>query len=227
MRQGIYCIIINKKRYVGSSIEMDKRLIQHKSNLKCNRHCNPYLQNAYNKYKQFKIKILEENENLSNKQLRKREKYYIKLLKSEYNIQDPETNFNSKPIYQFDKNGVLIKKYSSSPRAASELGISTSSIRHAAQPKERETLTAGGFLWSYSNKATIRTDKRVKVIYVFDLSGVYIKEYVSVAECAMDMFPNITRKGGVSSISKVATGKRPYLNGYIFSYNKNFKLNAN
>lgn len=49
---GIYQIknIINAHRYIGSSTELTRRLQQHRSDLRCNRHFNAHLQNAWNKY---------------------------------------------------------------------------------------------------------------------------------------------------------------------------------
>ena len=49
---GTYNIIksINNKYYIGSSININKRLTQHKSELKRNIHHCIYLQRAYNKY---------------------------------------------------------------------------------------------------------------------------------------------------------------------------------
>lgn len=62
MKSGIYQIknLINGKIYIGSSYHINKRLVQHKSNLNCNRHQNPYLQSAWNKYKEenFEFTIL-------------------------------------------------------------------------------------------------------------------------------------------------------------------------
>lgn len=64
MSIGIYIIRnkINLKVYIGQSIELETRLIQHKSNLKKNYHKNPYLQKAFNKYgeQNFEFEILEE-----------------------------------------------------------------------------------------------------------------------------------------------------------------------
>lgn len=50
---GIYQIYnpINNKRYIGSSINVERRLKEHLRNLEKNRHCNDHLQSAYNKYK--------------------------------------------------------------------------------------------------------------------------------------------------------------------------------
>lgn len=49
---GVYQIVnlINGKRYVGSSKNINQRIAQHKRALRKNRHVNNYLQNSYNKY---------------------------------------------------------------------------------------------------------------------------------------------------------------------------------
>lgn len=49
---GVYQIYnpITNKRYIGSSINVERRLKEHLRNLKRNNHHNMYLQAAYNKY---------------------------------------------------------------------------------------------------------------------------------------------------------------------------------
>lgn len=62
---GIYQIYnpINNKRYIGSSINVERRLKEHLRNLEKNRHCNDHLQSAYNKYKDvLQFQFLEEIE---------------------------------------------------------------------------------------------------------------------------------------------------------------------
>lgn len=66
---GIYQIvnIRNKKLYIGSACDLNKRKIRHFSKLKTNNHVNKYLQNAFNLEPDcFKFFILEicERENL-------------------------------------------------------------------------------------------------------------------------------------------------------------------
>ena len=52
MKSGVYQIYnpINEKRYIGSSIDVTRRLKEHRRNLIAQRHHNQHLQNAWNKY---------------------------------------------------------------------------------------------------------------------------------------------------------------------------------
>ncbi len=54
---GVYQIYNEEtnKRYIGSSIDIERRLKEHKRNLKANRHSNQHLQNAWNKYQEYLI----------------------------------------------------------------------------------------------------------------------------------------------------------------------------
>lgn len=86
MNKNISCIYmienkINKKIYIGFSVNLKRRWSEHLSELKRNKHENKYLQNSYNKYglKSFQLKILEI---CSKEKLIEREIYYIKKYKS-------------------------------------------------------------------------------------------------------------------------------------------------
>jgi group I intron endonuclease len=63
MISGIYQIknLKNNKIYIGSSKNIKERFLQHKYNLKNNKHCNPILQNSWNKYgeENFEFIIIE------------------------------------------------------------------------------------------------------------------------------------------------------------------------
>jgi group I intron endonuclease len=85
---GIYKItnIINNKFYIGSaSLGFERRFIQHKSDLKQNKHRNIHLQRSYNKHGKdnFIFEIIEYCEPLK---CIEREQYYIDTLKPNFNI---------------------------------------------------------------------------------------------------------------------------------------------
>ena len=87
---GIYQIYnpINNKRYVGSSINIERRFKQHISDLKANRHHNQHLQNAWNKYgDQLKFEVLEYCEP---EYLIETEQYYVDY----YNSADRKYGYN-------------------------------------------------------------------------------------------------------------------------------------
>lgn len=54
---GVYQIYNEEtgKRYIGSSIDVERRLKEHKRNLKAHRHSNQHLQNAWNKYQEYLV----------------------------------------------------------------------------------------------------------------------------------------------------------------------------
>lgn len=63
MKSGIYSItnIVNNKKYIGQSININSRISAHKTHLKNNKHSNEYLQNQYNKYgiQNFLFEVVE------------------------------------------------------------------------------------------------------------------------------------------------------------------------
>jgi group I intron endonuclease len=88
MSGGIYCIrnLINNKRYIGQAVNFRIRKNTHYSTLERNKHDNPYLQNAYNKYGKdnFVFEILEIIENMD--LLTIREQYWKDHFTQVYNI---------------------------------------------------------------------------------------------------------------------------------------------
>lgn len=63
MKSGVYQIIniINGKRYIGSSIDVERRFKEHRRHLCGNYHHNEHLQNAWNKYgeESFMFELIE------------------------------------------------------------------------------------------------------------------------------------------------------------------------
>lgn len=88
---GIYTItnIITNQLYIGCSIHINKRISDHKLNLKLNKHPNIYLQRSFNKYgkEAFTFEVLVEcNKNI----LTSEEHYWCNLL----NVHNKKFGFN-------------------------------------------------------------------------------------------------------------------------------------
>jgi group I intron endonuclease len=83
---GIYQIECNKKAYIGSSFDIDKRWRNHHNELKRNVHINKHLQRAYNLYgdSSLSFSVLEEVEDRNH--IVEIEQKYIDKLKPYYNI---------------------------------------------------------------------------------------------------------------------------------------------
>lgn len=94
---GIYAIthLDSGRGYIGSSIRINRRLRIHKSNLNSGRHCNPYLQHAWEKHGESKFILspilICSPENLL---------FYEQLLIDGYKTCKKEYGFNLKPIAQ-------------------------------------------------------------------------------------------------------------------------------
>ena len=90
---GIYKIenLINHKVYIGQSIDISGRWLEHQIDLRGNRHQSKHLQNAWNKYgsENFSFEILEK---CSKEDLTEREQYWIDF----YGGINSKQNYNSR-----------------------------------------------------------------------------------------------------------------------------------
>lgn len=186
---GIYCIqcVKTNKRYVGSSVNIKKRLYYHLNRLRNNKHGNIYLQNAWNKYKEesFIYCILKK---CSPKNLTKNEEFFIRE-QGEFNltkIVDRKNQLNKLTkqkisnklkgvkksnehannikeaqkiiVHQYTLKGDYVKSFSGLSEVEEKLGISRGDICSCANNKRKKS--AGGFLWSYLKQDKINSYKR-------------------------------------------------------------------
>lgn len=123
MQQGIYKITnrINRKIYIGSSINISKRLKEHLRCLLRNTHRNSKLQNAVNKYgiENFDFSVLSLQPNISRDDLLELEEFIINSYDRDilYNLQFQTDGGGadslSKETYLLDLKGNIIKTYKS------------------------------------------------------------------------------------------------------------------
>lgn len=243
-KAGIYCIIniCNQKKYIGSSKNLYRRLMSHRSTLRKNSHENKKLQNGWNKYGEdnFQYYILEfcqESDLIS------REQYYINSTKPWYNIIQeverlsfPEESrvkmsisrrmgiakgsvklYQEKPIYQYSLDGSYLREYKSIKEASDVSGITRSSINRFLEGKYKK---GGGFLWSLTKKDRlspyIKTPKDNsyfnKPIIVEDIIEGTTIEYDS-----LKIFCNSIGKN-YSAVRHAFKAGYPYMKRYMIRY---------
>jgi len=111
INSGIYLItnIANNKKYIGSSYNVMDRIWNHKYKLRINKHDNPHLQNAWDKYGEdnFKFEIIETV--LYIEDLLQREQYYINIINPEYNILKIAGNCSGRVVSEETKEKISKK----------------------------------------------------------------------------------------------------------------------
>lgn len=101
---GIYKITCTKNNefYIGSSLNIDERIYQHRCDLKLNRHHSAYMQRCYNKYglKAFKFDILAQFSECTENLLREIEYLFIIELHPKFNYAVPSIRSHSSDLWK-------------------------------------------------------------------------------------------------------------------------------
>jgi group I intron endonuclease len=149
---GIYCFenLVNGKKYIGKSIDIEKRQIVHLSNLRRNLSNNKYLQNSWNKYGEnnFKFYILKI---LPNNEIDEMEKYYIKKLKSKY-----PNGYNMTD----GGDGTVGRKMSSETR--NKISIGNTGKKYSQELKLKLSLAHKGIKFTEEHKRKISLSSKTK-----------------------------------------------------------------
>lgn len=116
---GIYSIVnlINGKTYIGQTKDIYQRLINHRAQLRLNRHENSHLQRSFNKHGEnsFKFDVLIYCDLVKLTEL---EKYYINQYKEVYNIREATDNIihpKRRPITEETRLKLSLAKKGESP----------------------------------------------------------------------------------------------------------------
>lgn len=191
---GVYMIrnILNGKSYIGSSDSLKRRLTNHLSHLKCNRHANHHLQSAYNKYgqKSFVFCILEQCEPILETVLMLEQKYLD--LKPEYNnAQIAGSNLG----------------YTHSQETRNKMSQSrTGKPKPLVYEKNYKSP-------DYSIKnINYRNPKNFKPVVQYDLNGNFIAEYDSIMGAARSIHRDR------SGIKDVCNGRQLSAYGYLWKF---------
>lgn len=194
---GVYMIknILNNKCYIGSSINVKRRLQTHICHLNKGMHHNRHLQAAYNKYgqKAFQFVILEICEPIIDTILSLEQKYL-----------DLNPEYNNAPIAGSNngyKHSAETKKKMSNSRTGKPKIYTDREYVHADVLKNP----------NYINK------NRLTPVCKLNLNGELLQEYDSIASAARD----IDRKA--VSIKDVCTGKQITAYGFKWKYKKDME----
>lgn len=226
---GIYYLKIKDANYVGSSVSLKTRVQEHLSKLVCGKHENPRMQNTFNKHgkENFFFSVLESFDGIDKIELLEKEKCWIEMLGPVLNNKlDPTTQTNStsqsKKVYQFDTQGRLLTSYPSCKEASRRTFISASSI---TQNCNKKLLSAGGYLWSYDEKAKLSYDlerskwkwKAVKMVIIETGEELV---FDNISKAAKHVLTSDMKYDSVcATISSICKGKGKTLqNKYTFCY---------
>lgn len=144
---GIYCIQnnITGKRYIGSSIDVKRRLSEHRSDLRSGKHANPYLQASFNSHgeAEFTFSLVEK---VDRPNLASREKYWIDY----YDSFISNNGYNVEAPYR----GPVLEETKAKISAANKGKVRTPEMRKAASD-----LRKGQAAW---NRGLTKDDPRLE-----------------------------------------------------------------
>lgn len=183
---GIYKITTkhNNKIYVGSSDNIDKRLVSHLSRLKRNVHHSAYLQAVYNKHGKENLEFSIIEVMLDNNDKLIKEQFWMDHFQSYnknfgYNMSKTAScnTTGEVKIYQYTAEGIYIKEWNSIKKAKETLNLI--SIPSALSNKSTHKLS-GGFQWKYYKEEKIKSE--LKLYCCYNLKGIFVKSFYKVEE---------------------------------------------
>lgn len=125
----------------------------------------------------------------------------------------------SKPVLQYDLNGIFIKEYINSKFASNETGIPSCLIQQCCNTGKTKNSKACGYQWRYKIEDSISYIKPYTCtlsipIVCYNKEGCFVKEFSSMLEASKEL--NIP----TGNISKHLSDNSSICYGYIFKYFK-------
>lgn len=214
----------NKIRYVGKTIDLNRRSIKHISEAKRNKYTTAK-DNWIRKLLSLDLKPIMQTIDICKTKLESSnlEIYYIQKLKKEgvelYNSTEggdyTTLSTLSKPILRYTLKGEFIEEFKSISEASRKLDIKYSLLSGALNGRHKYYYNS---IWKFknnnifSNKVEAVSYKGSKFILQYSLNNEFIKEWYNQKDAA-DYY-NIDR----SSIGNCCLGKSKTCNGFIWRY---------
>lgn len=214
-KSGIYCIenLINGKKYIGQSVDIQSRWCKHKSELNRNSHDNDYLQKSWNKYgaDNFKFYVVEF---CDIDRLDELEVYYIDLYKT----------LDRNKGYNLTSGGSFNKSYPPETR----LKMSKSQIGHIVSLESRIKISSnhadcsGRNNGMYGKNHTAEAKKKIsnankgKTSPKRNRNNVYCVELNKIFEDATEAAKELNLDS--SCILKCCRGERKTCGGYHWEF---------
>jgi group I intron endonuclease len=241
---GIYQIknLINDKVYVGQSIDIERRWLQHKYSKN-----DTYISLAIKKYgvDNFVFLILEIIEKNDKKLLTELEQKWMDLKKSYdkkygYNLNEKskinytekrnedfglkiskikiELNHCGKKIFQYTKDGFLVKIWKSAAEIERILKIKATNISRVCLKKQK---SAANFIWRFENELLTSDEikeiniqkRRKRKVLQMDINLNILNEFNSLSEAC-----NHVKGKSISNIINVCKGNNKSYMGFIWKY---------
>ena len=226
---GIYMLKINEHVYIGSSNHIKRRLRNHRTRMKNNKHDNKYLQHAFNKYKVCTYCILEQTDNsICKKDLALKELNWITKLNANLNIDSPLNGMGlrkGKMVYQYTLTGFFIKEYSSAEATQTD-GFNPDCVRSCANPNAI-TKSHLNYIWSYEKTLVSyinNNGKRLrKGVIMYDIAGKDLEKFDSLSDAARKLCKEenrnyVTVRSMICAILKRRGRIKRLYGKYLFTY---------
>ena len=221
---GIYCIQnkINKKTYVGQSVDIQKRWKYHISHLNNNSHDNLYLQKAWNKYGKdnFSFRVLEI---CSQSELNEKETMWCnKFRPLVYNLgatgrqhtMSESTKEKMRLANLGNKNGFYGKTHTKQTKELLAKLKKGTHLSYETRQKISEKNKGKIGYWRGKKRSDedIKKAIRFKKVNQYDLDHNFIKLWNSIKEASLTLNINL------NSIIRVCKGTRHKAGNYYWEY---------
>lgn len=202
---GIYSIVnsVSKKIYIGSAVNLNRRWIYHKSDLRRNKHGNQRLQMSFNKHglENFNFNILAR---CPKEYLIKMEQWFLDNVKPEYNICRiaGSTLGKSHSEATRKKISILNKGRVMSEQSRKNISKGITGRKHSDISKKKRAKSMKKNWEEYKATGKIRITRKYPV-FQYTVDGDFVRKHNSAKEAALFVNGSISHISSLLNESKV------------------------